>query len=151
MREIDPQQNTDALKEMYEVLHICLANREDATEKSLSVVQNFSHIVVHLGALGGSSGDAAPLREALIAAERVKLNDVGLKDYELKILLEQIVVPAVEGNCSNPKSKDLEQLMDTIGDLVKQQKLAMSTKDQVMAQSRCVDGHKSVLLSLIHI
>jgi hypothetical protein len=136
------ENNTEALKTMYEVLHICLTNREEGLQ-ALSVVQTFSNIVVHLGANGGS-GDATPLREALIAAERIRLGE-DVADYELKILLEQMVVPAVEGNCSNPKSKDLQELMATIGDLVNQQKLASSTKDMVTAQSRCQDGHNSVL------
>merc|ERR1711939_12135 len=98
------QQNVEALKEVYDVFSICIEKKFlDVGEPCLALVQKYSHIVVHLGAIDDNS---APLRQCLQIASKVA-QGIDVTEVELQLAIDTVIRPMVMRGCSNPPSEEV--------------------------------------------
>jgi len=103
------EESLDALKQLYATFNLYLEDRMQAIPLFEQHIQNFSHIVIELGAV---DDDPKPLREALLMATDCINREV--PPFEIENLLDAVIRSTVMDKNSAPRSDDLNALVETV-------------------------------------
>jgi len=136
------EEYTTALKTLYDDFNFFLDDKEEGKKLLQQCVQNYSNLVVRLGA---ADDDPFPLRTALKFAVRCceGMENGNLpKDYEIKVIIEEIIAPQVMGHLSAPKASDLEALMEAVQGILASQKMCFTVQSLVTDRQAAQKGSK---------
>merc|ERR1712216_626723 len=95
-----------------------------------------------MGELGALEREPTPMRTTMVTAQRCI--DGTASDELVQLTMDRVIRPQVAQHCSAPKSKDLEDLMAAVQEIVDQQAGSVTVKDQIGAQLKATEGQKKV-------
>lgn len=140
------QRTVEALKEMYDVLNLCITDRESPStiQQCGAMIDKHSDLVIKLGGLDDNS---VPMEMCLVTLERVRLG-IPIQNCELQLLINSVVRPQVLRNCSNPKSEELKSLIVEVQMLVNQAAGSVTTQEVVTSTTNTKHGVAKIKMAV---